>query len=357
MKIMLESTTIFPVPPAGYAGTEMVVYNLAIELTKLGHQVSVAAPIGSKFPPGIEHIPTVEPAWDANREDLAWPIVLNRLVQNGVPTKEFDIVHCHSFRMWPYMAAKDHKDVHVCATIHWQMHWPMLPQIQAGQVPLLPIVPKANFIGLSNVHALHISGALGVPVEYVHNGVRLEAYPFKKEKGDRFLFLGRMAPFKGAHIAIDLADKYGFPLDVAGEDRLVGQPQYVLQVSNACNRMARYHGEVPHEKKLELLQNAKAVLCPYIWAEPFGLVPIEANAVGTPAIGLYYPGSALAEIIKDGVNGFLVNSPPEMGEVMKNVGDIKPEECRAFVEEKFTAALQAQRYEALYERVISHGGW
>ena len=60
------------------------------------------------------------------QEDAAWPMFLPRLVnlQTHEAAGEFDVVHEHSFRMWSYMAAKDHPEVKVCATVRWQMHWP-----------------------------------------------------------------------------------------------------------------------------------------------------------------------------------------------------------------------------------------
>lgn len=353
MRVLLESTSFFELPPKSYAGTEAVVYNLAVELNKLGHKVSVAAPIGSTFPAGIEHIQTVQPQFGQMLEDQGWPIVRDQLVnpQTGQVTGKFDIIHCNSFRMWPYMAAKDHPELKTCATVHWTMHW---PQVGAG----LPPVKNPNLIGISNAHALACSRALGRHFEYVYNGIDIDSYTVKKEKGDRFLFLGRIARFKGPHEAIHLANEYRFPIDVAGEDRFVGDPTYVQQVMDACKTgMGTYLGEISHERKRELLQNAKAVILPYAWPEPFGIVPVEANACGTPAIGLDYDGSAMREIIQDGVNGFLCKSLKEMGEATKNVGDIKPEECRRVVEEKFTARKMTEAYLALYQRILDGKEW
>lgn len=273
MKVLIVGTTFYSSPPKSYAGTERVYYDLAVELNKLGHKVAVVAPKGSVFPEGIEHIATVEPVFGQMQEDAAWPMFLPRIVNldTHVPTKEFDIVHENSFRMWSYMAAKDHPAVKVCATVHWQMHWPMVGA-------RAPPVAKPNLICLSNAHALATSAALGMHVEYVYNGIDVSAFPFQKEKGDRFLFLGRIARFKAPHEAIALAEAHRFPIDVAGEDRFVNDPQYVHAVMGACKGFAKYWGEVSHETKLELLRNAKAVLLPYAWAEPFGIVPIEANA-------------------------------------------------------------------------------
>jgi len=350
MKVLLVSTTFYPTPPPGYAGTEAVVGWLSEELNKLGHKVSVVAPIGSRFSEGIEHIPTVQPGIGQMQEDAAWPMWLPRLVdlKTHEPAGEFDIVHDHSFRAWSYMAAKDHPSIKVCMTIHWQMHW---PSIGAGRPP----VPRPNLICISNAHALMTSSVLGVHCEWVYNGIPVEAFPFQKEKGERFLFLSRIAKFKGPHEAIALAERLRVPLDVVGEDRFVGDPAYVHQVMNACRGMIRYWGEVPHARKIELLRNAKAVVLPLLWQEPFGIVPIEANACGTPVVTLDYPGSSMREIVQDGVNGFLCKSIAEMAEAMKNVGDIKPEECRRVVEEKFSAQKMAGAYVALYERATKEG--
>lgn len=352
MRVLLVSTTFYPSPPPSYGGTEAVVWHLAEELNKMGHKVSVAAPIGSKFSEGIDHIPTVQPLFGQMQEDGAWAGVQAHIIDPGTnrPTEKFDVIHENSFRMYSYNVAKDHPSVKVCATVHWQMHW---PSVGAGPPP----VSKPNLIALSQAHAMACSALLGVHFEFVHNGIPVEAFPFQKEKGERFLFLGRIARFKGPHEAIRLADKHRLPLDVAGEDRFVSDPQYVHQVMNACRGFARYHGEVPQDKKLELLKNARAVILPYMWAEPFGIVPIEANACGTPAIGLDYSGSAMAEIIQDGVNGFLCKSVDEMGEAAANVGEIEPEECRRVVEERFTARLQAERYVRLYEQILDGKGW
>ncbi|MFA5892327.1 MAG: hypothetical protein WDA27_15485, partial [Actinomycetota bacterium] len=95
MKILLNSTCVFQLPPPGYAGTEWIVYDLAVYLQKFGHQVSVACPKGSVLPEGIEHIPTSDPTWDANAEIMvSWPIILPRIwrTDQGVETIGFDIV-------------------------------------------------------------------------------------------------------------------------------------------------------------------------------------------------------------------------------------------------------------------------
>ena len=357
MKVLLVSTTYFATPPPSYAGTEAVVGWLAEELHKQGHQVTVAAPAGSRFSRGIEHLETVTPQFGNMQEDAAWPKIQARLVDptSGQPTGAFDIVHDHSFRAYSYMVAREHPDVKVTFTMHWQPHW-QLPSGEAyGIVPGPPPVPHPNLIALSRAHAMLSSAVLGVHFEFVYNGIPLDAYPFRKEKGERAMFLGRIAKMKSPHEAVALANKYRFPIDIVGGDRFVDDPGYVQRVMESCRGFARYWGEVPQGRKLDMLSKARAVVLPYQWAEPFGLVPVEANACGTPVVALDVPNSAMSEIVQDGVNGFLCKTVDEMGEAVANVGELKPEECRRVVEEKFTAAKMAARYVELYERAIKEG--
>jgi len=339
MKVMLISTTIYPSPPKGYAGTEMVLYDLASELNKMGHEVSVASPIGSSFPEGINHIPTVEHGFNFMTEQQAWGKYVDELLHGG-----YDIIHDHSFMLHSYLARRDHPELKVCATLHGQVHFRTLPPVK-----------KTNLICLSNSHAMQTSAVLGVPVKYVHNGTDITRYEYHEEKQDYFLSLGRIARFKGAHELIQLAEEMGFRLWVMGEDRFVQDPTYVHQVMNMCGRMAKYFGEVSNEAKVNALKNASALLFYALWDEPFGLTPIEANASGTPAI--VTARGALPEIVKHGKTGYICNNREEFKRAIENVDKIKPEDCRRWVERNFTAKRMANDYVKLYEQILAGNEW
>jgi glycosyltransferase involved in cell wall biosynthesis len=355
LKILLVSTSVFPCPPASYGGTEWIVHLLAEELAKRGHEITVASPSGSHFSDSIRHVDTGPANLDGGTgEDAAWPKIQPLLLDGGQPA--FDLVHDHSLRAYSYTVAMERPEVRVAYTMHGLPHWQNPSPEALGEIAGPPPVSHPNLIALSHAHAQACSALLGRHFEVAYNGIPMDAYPMKAEKSDRFLFLGRITKGKGAHEAVEIARRLQLPLDVAGGDRFVDDPRYVQDVIAMCRPPIRYWGEVSRARKLELLQNARALLQPLVWSEPFGLTTVEALACGTPVIALDYPGSAIREIVRDGVNGFLCKTIDEMAAAARNAGDIKPEACRRTVEEKFTAAKMAERYESLYARAAD-GGW
>ena len=335
----LISTTIYTSPTPGYAGTENVVWNLAVELGKMRHTPVLIAPQGSKVPINGELIETVPPAYDFGREANAF----GRYVQR-CNNLEFDIIHDHSMSKYIYMAKKNKPEMKVISTLHSQCP-------SGNPAP----VPHMNLVCLSNSHAIETSRAMGIPIKYVHNGINLENYRYEEEKGDRFLYLGRMARFKGPHIVADLAERHRFKVDLCGEDVFVQDPRYVHQLMGQCKYWAKYWGSISHQKKADLLSKAKALIFPCMWPEPFGLTLIEANASGTPVITM--PNGAIPEIIQDGVNGFLCDSFDEIVEATKRVDEIDPKRCREVVEKKFTSKIMTENYVTLYEKVLKGEEW
>ena len=112
-----------------------------------------------------------------------------------------------------------------------------------------------------------------------------------------------------------------------------------------------YVGEVSGQPKLDFVSNARALLFPIQWEEPFGMAPIEALACGTPVVTM--ARGALPEIIQHGKNGFLAKTKGEFKQYVKRVGEINPTDCRASVERYFSAACMAKAYEDRYKHVIS----
>lgn len=341
----MNSTNVFPLPPPGYAGTEWIVYDLAVNLAKMGHDVTVAAPQGSTMPPGVALIPTTPPTWDQNAERAFWPTLWPQFYDQAADKAKFDIVHDHSFWGWPYMVGKDHPQVNICWTLH-------------SYIPMSkpPPVPHPNLITLSRFMAYYWSQKVGTHVEFVYNGIDPNRYQYSDKKSNRYLFLGRIADFKGPHEAVWIAKELRVPVDIVGEDRFTGNPQYPLNVAESTKgTTAKYVGTVDNETKVAYLRDAKALLLPELWGEPFGLIVLEANASGTPVIATRL--GALPEIIVDGKTGFLCNDVKEMKECIGKESEIDPAACREHVVSKFTAERMARDYEALYLRTLAGNGW
>ena len=113
----------------------------------------------------------------------------------------------------------------------------------------------------------------------------------------------------------------------------------------------KYIGEVSERKKSKILGEAQALLFPILWEEPFGLVVVEAMACGTPVIA--FNRGSMKELIKDGKTGFLVKNINEMVEAIKKIDLIKPQDCRKWVEEKFSIKRMTDDYEKIYKKLLT----
>ena len=179
----------------------------------------------------------------------------------------------------------------------------------------------------------------------------LSVYPFRPERGDYLLFLGRMTADKGAHRAVATAIECGLPLKLAGKCREPLEQQYFDElVRPHLSDRIEYVGEVTHGEKVELLQHARATLFPIEWDEPFGLVMIESMACGAPVIATRF--GAVPEVIEDGVSGVIVDDWREMGGALERADAIDPLVQRRAVEERFSPQRMVADYVAAYEATI-----
>jgi len=78
----------------------------------------------------------------------------------------------------------------------------------------------------------------------------------------------------------------------------------------------------------------------------------EAQATGTPVIA--FNRGAAPELVQNGKTGFLVNTLNEMVEKMNHVDTLKREDCRTWVEKKFSNAIMADGYLQAYQTVIDN---
>src|SRR5205823_5930471 len=156
-------------------------------------------------------------------------------------------------------------------------------------------------------------------------------FPYRAVAGDYLLFLGRLSPDKGAGRAIEAARKADVPLLLAGKMREPWERDYFeARVAPYLSDEIQYLGEVGHERKLELLAGARALLFPIRWNEPFGLVMLEALACGTPVLA--FPEGAAPEVVDHGRTGFLCRDETEMAEAVGQLGELDRAACRAAVE-------------------------
>ena len=342
MKILLISSGVLTIPPSGYGGLEKVIFDLAVELDQLGHEVSVVGPTGSRFPGNIKLID----CGPCNQNAHVWEEQAYGKYKDSL--KDYDVIHDHSWRKFPYLAKMENPKLNVCATLHG-----MLPYHSS------PPVGKPCFIGISKDHADRISAGLGIPCRVAYNGIDLSKYHMNGSKrNNRYLFLARITPFKGAHTFIDALNQIKGEGDVVGDDTLVEDRNYVERILMACNSNPniRYWGGVSRAHAIEFFQKSRCYILPNNpgWEEPFGLTVVEAMACGCPVVAT--KSGAIPELIDEGKTGYVAKSLQDIPGILTGgeVEKIKAEDCRAQAE-KFSRTNMALKYVELYEECIAKG--
>jgi glycosyltransferase involved in cell wall biosynthesis len=209
--------------------------------------------------------------------------------------------------------------------------------------------PKVCFVTISHSQR---RGLRLAHARTIHHGIDLANYRLQEKKQDYFCFLGRVAPPKGTHLAIEIARKVGLPLKIAGEIQPAYQQYWESQIKPQVDgRFIEYVGEVGPEEKNDLLSNARALLFPNQWDEPFGLVLVEAMACGTPVLAM--PGGSVDEIVKEGVSGCVRKSVQELADCARDLHFV-PDTVRRYASVFFSRERMVNDYIELYTRIL-HG--
>ena len=182
----------------------------------------------------------------------------------------------------------------------------------------------------------------------VYNGIDLSLYPLQERGGDHLVFLGRIHPDKGVHLAIEVARLSGLPLLIAGiiQDRTY----FREQVEPHLDQTIRYIGPVDVPGKNELFARARVLLHLNTIPERFGLVLAEANAAGVPVIAMDL--GSCREVIEDGRTGFLVNSAHEAVQALERLSEIDRSVCRQRVQQSFSIETMVEAYERVYRTIF-----
>ena len=339
MKIAQIAPLVESVPPRLYGGTERVVSWLTEELVALGHDVTLFASGDSRT--RAELYPVVPRALrlDGLHNSLPYNIImLDRVAQREA---EFDILHFHiDFFHYPLFRNMAHKTV---TTLHGRQDLPELPDVYRAfpHMPLVSIsnhqrkpVPPVNWMGT----VYH-----GLPDGLLHEG---------EGKGGYLAFLGRICPEKGPEDAIEIARRAGMRLRVAAKVDPVDRLYFEQVVGPLLARSphVEFVGEIADGQKQEFLGNARAVLFPVQWPEPFGLVMIEAMACGTPVIA--YRQGSVPEVLEDGLTGFVVDGAEMAAMAVQKLDRLFRPSIRSRFEERFSARAMAQDYCNIYSRLV-----
>jgi len=217
-----------------------------------------------------------------------------------------------------------------------------------------PLIKNLNYVSISNAQRKTAPKGLNF-IATVYNGIDFNHFKLNPKPKNYFAYLGRIVKNKGCHIAISACLKSNSNLKIAGK-HYQGHGnenywnKYIKQYID--KKQIEYVGFIKEQnKKNTFLGNSKALLFPILWEEPFGLVIIEANACGTPVIAINR--GSVAEIIKDGVNGFIVENEAQMIKAMERVEGIDRVKCREYAKKHFSLEKMVEGYERVYQKVTN----
>ena len=321
------------VPPQLYGGTERVVSWLTEELVGLGHDVTLFASGDSKTSGHLVPVCPISLWRDPNvRETLPQHVRMLELVFRD--QSRFDVIHFHcDYIHFPLVRRLPCPNV---STLHGLIHLHDLEELFAEyrELPLVSIsdaqrrpLPAANWRAT------------------VYHGLPRNLHKFQPSAGKYLAFLGRTSPEKRLDRAIEIARGAGMPLKVAAkiydEDQVYFQST-IAPLLEKSRSFVEFLGEIGGERKNEFLRGASALLFPIDWAEPFGLVMIEALACGTPVIG--WRNGSVPEIIEHGVTGFVIDSVESGIVCARQISEVDRADCRRAFEERFDSRRMARDY-------------
>ncbi len=342
MKIAQIASVIQRIPPEKYGGAEQIVFDLTNELVRRGHEVTLfasgdsatKAKLSSVFSKPVSKLSFYKPA-----ERFVY------LSLNAAPAferaSEFDIIHNH---------------VEESGAIFSRFtKTPILNTHHGMFLDTAKIVYKEY---LKNVYFAAISNAQRswYPelnfIDTVYHGIDIKKFEFNPKPKEYLLFLSKIWPAKGPHIAISVAKKTKKKLIIAGNISEKWQDYFDKEIKpHIDGKNIIYFGETDFRQKVELFKNAEALLFPINWQEAFGLVMIESMACGTPVIA--FDCASVPEIVADGKTGFIIKNEAGMAEAIMKISEINREYCRKYAEERFSVQKMTDDYENVYKKIIS----
>lgn len=340
MKIAQVAPLFESIPPSLYGGTERIVAYLVEALVDAGHEVTLFASGDSRTKANL--ISCRDQAIWVDKQSLKSENAAHLSLLDEVRKRahEFDILHFHvdllPCPMFEQMANKTLMTMHgrldLADLADFYQRWPQYPLVSISDNQRSPLI-NANWAGT------------------VHHGLPLSHFQPSAAPDNNYLtFIGRLAPEKRPHIALNLAQRIGKHMKLAGKLEPHNTAYFHEQIEPMLNKPGiEFLGELGDRDKNGLLGNAEALIFPIDWPEPFGIVMIEAMACGTPVIA--WNCGSVPEVIEQGVTGFIVNNEDEAAKAVHRLHELDRKKIRAEFENRFTARAMAEKYTRIYEQL------
>jgi glycosyltransferase involved in cell wall biosynthesis len=342
VRLVLTVDPNIPVPPSGYGGIERIVDFLARGMTARGHAVTLVAHPASQTAGRLVAYGVAPHTGARARVTELWQVG-SYLLRNR---RQIDLVHSFGrlAALVPVLPLRG------------------MPKIQSYQRDRVPwsSVRVADrlagrsicFTGCSTSVYRERPAVGGGRWVTIFNGADLTKYAFVPAVADDapLIFLGRLAPFKGAHHAIAIARATGRRLIIAGPKEPNDGGYFEREIAPRLGGSIEWVGELNDAEKNAALGAAAALLMPIEWEEPFGIVMAESLACGTPVIG--FARGSVPEVVRDGVNGFVVSTVDDAARAVGALPSIDRRVVRADCEARFSDRAIVDAYEALYREMV-----
>jgi len=340
MRIAQIAPLIESVPPRFYGGTERIASYLTEELVAQGHDVTLFASgqsiTSARLVPCCSEPLRLNPAV---REIVPYYMIMLDKVRKLAG--QFDILHFHIDQFhFPIFHEVAHRTI---TTLHGRQDIPDLAHLYVG-------FPEMPLVSISNAQRIPLRNANFAGT--VYHGLPLDLLkPTLDARGGYLAFLGRISPEKRVDRAIEIARAVGLPLKIAAKVDRPDQAYFDAVIKPLLNEPGiEFLGEIDERRKSAFLGEARALLFPIDWPEPFGLVMIEAMACGTPVLAFRH--GSVSEVIDSGVTGEIVESVPEAICRLGRVLALDRGRVRRRFEQRFSVARMASDYVRIYEKLI-----
>lgn len=329
MNILSVAYPLLPAGPDAGGGAEQILSLLDRELSERGHRSIVIAAEGSCVSGELIATSTTHDEMTDQIRQAAQKEHL-RYILCALARYRIDQIHFHGLDFHRYVPETD---VPMLATLHLPLAWYPEWIFRASQVRL-------NCVSKTQ------AAERGLP--FVENGIDLDRYRTCGAERAHLLWLGRICPEKGVHVALEIARELDMPLIVAGPvHRFREHETYFREkVQPLLDHKRRYIGPVGVAQKVDLFAKSICLLIPSLVEETSSLVAIEAAASGLPVVA--FGAGALPEIVEDGLTGFIVDSQPEMANAIRRIDDICGKTCRKRAEIRFDKRRMLDEYLKLY---------
>jgi CelD/BcsL family acetyltransferase involved in cellulose biosynthesis/glycosyltransferase involved in cell wall biosynthesis len=341
VNVVLVAWSLGRVGPGAVGGAEQVLWNLERGLARRGHRTVTIAGEGSQVEGALEAVPIPEGTLDALAQAQQHERVraaLDRVLARGAA----DVVHLHGVDFDHYLPPPGPP---VLATLHLPASWYAAPALE-------PARPRTFLHCVSASQRATFPAGVAFLAD-VPNGVDVTQFHPARRKARFALGLGRISPEKGFDAGLAAARQAGASMVLAG--RVFPFPaherHFRKRIAPLLDARRAFVGPVGLARKRRLLAAARCLVVPSAVPETSSIAAMEALASGTPVVA--FRVGALPEVVEHGRTGYLVSSVDEMAEAIRAAGDLSPEACRRAAEERFSAEVMVERYEALYREVIA----